>query len=70
MGLLLIFPEYRRRGYAEELEGYMTNVILSEGRVPYAHIIEDNYKSVNLQKKLGFSVADEKVYWLRLKTTI
>lgn len=67
MGLLLIFPDYRRHGYAEELESYMTNVILAEGRVPYAHIIEDNFKSVGLQKKLGFSAADEKVRWCRLK---
>lgn len=68
MGLLLIFPVYRRHGYAEELESYMTNVILAEGRVPYAHIIEDNFKSAALQKKLGFTVANEKVRWCRLKS--
>ena len=64
MGLLQVFPEYRRRGYGEELECFMINVFLSEGRIPYGHIIENNSKSLNLQKKLGYEVADEKVYWL------
>ncbi|MGN1053412.1 MAG: GNAT family N-acetyltransferase, partial [Candidatus Scatosoma sp.] len=52
MGLLYIFPEFRRRGYAEELESFQINSILTEGRTPYAHIIEDNFKSFALQQKL------------------
>lgn len=64
MGLLQVFPEYRRRGYGEELESFMINRFLEEGRVPYAHIIVDNEKSMNLQKKLGYEVADKKIYWL------
>lgn len=42
----------------------MINRFLEEGRVPYAHIIVDNEKSMNLQKKLGYEVADKKIYWL------
>ncbi len=64
MGLLLIFPEYRRHGYAEELESYQINEILAEGRTPYAHIITDNFKSFSLQKKLGANVADDLVIWM------
>ena len=64
MGLLLIFPEYRRHGYAEELESYQINEIIAEGRTPYAHIITDNFKSFSLQKKLGANVADELVIWM------
>lgn len=64
MGLLQVFPEYRRQGYGEELESFMINRFLEEGRVPYAHIIVDNEKSMNLQKKLGYEVADKKIYWL------
>lgn len=67
MGLLQVFPEYRRRGYGEELESFMINRFLDEGRIPYAHIIDDNRKSMNLQKKLGYDVADEKIYWLALR---
>lgn len=65
MGLLLIFPEYRRHGYAEELESFQINKILAEGRTPYAHIITDNFKSIALQEKLGAIVAKDKVLWMR-----
>lgn len=64
MGLLLIFPKYRRHGYAEELESYQINEIRAEGRTPYAHIITDNFKSISLQKKLGANVADDLVIWM------
>lgn len=64
MGLLLVFPEYRRRGYGAELESFMIEKILGEGRIPYAHIIEDNFNSLSLQRKLGCEAAEEKVYWL------
>ena len=64
MGLLYIFPEFRRRGYAQEAESFQINAILAEGRTPYAHIIEDNYKSYALQKKLGAVFAEDKVVWM------
>lgn len=64
MGLLLIFPKFRRHGYAEELESYQINEIITEGRTPYAHIITDNFKSFSLQKKLGANVADDLVIWM------
>ena len=65
MGLLQIFPEYRRKGFAEETEKFQINRYVQGGRVPYGHVIEDNAVSVSLQKKLGLQTAKEKVYWLR-----
>lgn len=64
MGMLYVFPEFRRRGYASELESREINIVSEEGRVPYAHIIEDNYKSFALQNKLGAKVASDKVVWM------
>lgn len=66
MGLLLIFPEFRRHGFAYRLEGRLINEILDEKRLPYAHIVEDNDKSLALQKKLGFSIASEKITWQKI----
>ena len=66
MGLLLIFPPYRRKGYAYALEAHQINEILKEGRVPYAHIITDNDKSLALQRKLGFTLADGLVTWIKI----
>ena len=65
MGLLQIFPEYRRNGFAEEAEKFQINRYVQGGRIPYGHVIEDNGISVSLQKKLGLQTAAEKVYWLR-----
>ncbi len=67
MGMLHVFPQYRRRGYAEEIEKYLCRRYLSEGRVPYGHVITDNAASLALQKKLGCEVADKKIYWLRIE---
>ena len=64
MGLLYVFPKFRRRGYAKALESFQINAILAEGRTPYAHIIEDNVESIALQQKLGAIFADEKVLWM------
>lgn len=67
MGLLQIFPNYRRNGYAEEAEKFQINRYVTQGRIPYGHVIEDNAASVSLQEKLGLQTANEKVYWLREK---
>ena len=52
MGMLHVFPEFRGRGYAYELESFMINKKLSEGSTPYCHIIYDNAASLSLQKKI------------------
>ncbi len=65
MGLLQIFPKYRRNGFAEELEKYQINRYIAGGRIPYGHVIEDNAVSLALQTKLKMETASEKVYWLR-----
>jgi len=64
LGLLEIFPEYRRLGYGSALECHMVNKMLEKGLVPYAQIEEANNKSIAMQKKLGFSISEEKLYWM------
>jgi len=64
IGLLEVFPAYRRLGYGETLEFYMVNHMLEQGRVPFGHIEIDNDKSIALQKKLGFTLSEDKLYWL------
>lgn len=65
MGLLYIFPNHRRKGYAESLESFLVNEYLRQGRIPYGHVVVGNEASMGLQNKLGFVTADEKVYWLK-----
>lgn len=67
MGMLHVFPEFRGRGYAYELESFMINKKLSEGSTPYCHIIYDNAASLSLQKKLGLEIAAQYIFWTHKK---
>ena len=64
MGLLEVFPEYRRMGLAFALEGFLINRHLEKGLIPYCQIFEDNAASLALQKKLGLSFAEGRVTWV------
>lgn len=64
IGMLEVLPEYRRRGVASALEGFLTNKLLDDGMIPFAQIIVGNTASQLLHRKLGFSVSDETVCWL------
>jgi tRNA (guanine37-N1)-methyltransferase len=64
MGLLEVFPEYRRMGVASALEGAMANRMLAKGLIPFGHVVVGNEASRALQKKLGFTFAEQTVSWL------
>ena len=64
IGLLEVFDEYRRQGYGSEMEKRMINMMLNKNLLPYCQIEIENEKSLSLQKKLGMSLSNEKVYWL------
>ena len=65
MGMLAVFPEYRRRGYAEELERFILGKVLARGRTPFCQIAPDNAASLALQRKLGLVEAPDSVWYLR-----
>jgi len=64
IGMLEVFPPYRRRGFAVQLESRLVNLLLSQGRVPYAQIFPDNEQSVRLHKKLGFQFSAQTLFWM------
>jgi hypothetical protein len=64
MGLLKILLIHRGNDYGTELESYLIAHILKKGLIPFCQIESDNYKSLNLQKKLKLRISDEHVYWL------
>lgn len=64
MGLLHIFPEYRRKGYGAELESFLINRYLALGLIPYCHVEVGNGKSEGLQQKLGLRRAEKRAIWL------
>ena len=63
LGLLEIYPAYRRRGLATLLEKHIINLELSRGFTPYAQIFEDNLPSLALQTSLGCQRSNGPVYW-------
>lgn len=63
MGMLEIFPEYRRLGLAAELEGAYINSMLADGLVPFCNVVDGNITSHRLQTRLGLVLADTRADW-------
>lgn len=64
LGMLQVFPEYRRRKIGRALETYMINLTLELGHTPYGQVVEGNEKSMGLQEALGLCFAKSPVYWM------
>lgn len=64
MGLLYVFPEHRRQGYALELEKAMIAKTLHEGYIPFGQVEKSNRASLALQRKLGMTVSDRLICWM------
>ena len=64
MGILEVFPEYRRQKVGKALETYLINQILEAAQIPYGQIKEGNVASMKLQEDLGLCFAKTKVYWM------
>lgn len=63
MGMLQVFPQYRRRGYGAMLETFLINYIMTFGRTPYCDVYAANAASVALQRRLGLTAATGYTYW-------
>lgn len=64
VGLLNVFPQYRRRGYGQRLETFILNRVVAAGERPYCQIFQGNHASLALQAKLGWVLAAKPICWL------
>ena len=64
MGMLYVEDAYRRQGLAASLEGYLINKQREQGMIPYAHIVNGNEASVQLQERLGLNLSEAVIWWL------
>lgn len=64
MGMLEVFPAYRRRGYARALEAALMNALHAAGRTPYCHVDPANRASIALQRTLGLTRVGSTQCWL------
>ena len=63
LGMLFVFPEYRREGYGRSLELESFRWSLDRGFTPFGQVYTDNLPSLELQKNIGLAIADKLVYW-------
>ena len=64
MGLLYIFPEYRRKGFGTVLETYLIAKTMEDGYIPFGQVEKDNLRSLSLQKKIGMTTSDNLIVWM------
>ena len=64
MGLLYVFPKFRRRGFGEALEKFCIAKTIENGFVPFGQVEKDNFASLALQRKLGFTVSGKRIFWM------
>ena len=61
---LEVLPPYRRRGVALALMSAMANHCLERGWVPFSQIFDGNTASLELHRRLGWTLCPEKLYWV------
>jgi GNAT superfamily N-acetyltransferase len=66
LGLLQVEEQYLRNGYGALLVTELSRVFAERGYDTTAHVVTENFKSLELFKKLGFQKCDS-TYWLLLK---
>ncbi|MTI69866.1 MAG: GNAT family N-acetyltransferase [Firmicutes bacterium] len=66
IGFINVLDEYRNKGLAMDLTISMIKKLRELNKIPFVHIEEDNIKSMNLAKKVGF-IDDRFVHWIKLK---
>jgi ribosomal protein S18 acetylase RimI-like enzyme len=54
MGMLVVLPSHRGKGYAESVTIDVATQVLAAGRTPLCHIYEDNQASLAMSEGLGF----------------
>ena len=64
MGILYVFPEYRRHGFGSALQKHLIAKTMEEGFIPFCQVEKDNRSSLDLQKKLGMTVSDNLIVWM------
>ena len=63
LGMLFVFPKFRRLGVAEALERNYVNREIALGHVPYGQIFLGNIASRQLQEKLGMEFSEKNICW-------
>ena len=64
MGMLYVFPEYRRRGFGTALEKLYIAETREKGFIPFGQVEKENSASLALQEKIGMTRSDSLIVWM------
>ena len=64
MGILYVFPAYRRRGFGSALQKHLIIQTMEKGYIPFGQVEKDNRNSLRLQKKIGMTQSDDLIVWM------
>ena len=64
IGMLEVYPAYRRKGIGQNLIHYMARFWQQKGYTAFAQIVFDNERSLHLQAKLGAKRSASMLYWI------
>lgn len=64
MGLLYVFPEYRRKGFGAALQRHLIAKTMEEGYVPFGQVEKENLPSLGLQKRIGMTQSENLIVWM------
>ena len=64
MGMLYVFPEYRRKGFGAALQTHLIAKTMEKGYVPFGQVEKGNHASIALQKKIGMTRSDNPIVWM------
>ena len=62
-------PSYTGKGYASQLVAHGVHHILSQGKIPYLHVVESNTSAIRLYEKLGFEARRKISFWNLVSAT-
>lgn len=64
IGFLRVLPDHQGKGYAQDITNKIIIELRKQNEIPVVHIEEDNIKSQNLSKKVGFQYVGT-VTWVK-----
>ena len=64
MGLLYVFPAFRRRGFGAALQTHLIARTMEKGFIPFGQVEKDNQSSLGLQRKIGMTQSENLIVWM------
>lgn len=64
IGLLYVYPNYRRMHIGKALMTYLVNETLERGQTPYCMVEGENEAAIRLLEDMGMYQAKSEIYWL------